>query len=86
MAYRLHLGARAVAYGEKKLIYQGPYPQGVEVNVAAKLINITYSEEINLEHADNKIFEVRTGEWSFYTLLHFVARIQRCPGCYSSAL
>ncbi|KAJ6658674.1 hypothetical protein lerEdw1_019834 [Lerista edwardsae] len=91
VAYRLHLGARAVAYGEKKLIFQGPYPQRVNIDVATKLINVTYGEEISLEHSDNKIFEVCCSRintectWSpvpmaFATLFRVFLLNKACPG------
>ncbi|XP_020667217.3 sialate O-acetylesterase [Pogona vitticeps] len=62
VAYRLHLGALAVAYGEKSMIFQGPYPQKVQVNVVKKYINVTYGERVHLHHLDNKIFEVCCSE------------------------
>lgn len=57
VAYRLHLGARAVAYGEK-LIFQGPLPENVELLADRGLLNLTYSQDIQVQRQD-KIFEVR---------------------------
>ncbi|XP_003796927.1 sialate O-acetylesterase isoform X1 [Otolemur garnettii] len=57
VAYRLHLGARAVAYGEKDLIFQGPLPEKVEFSLMG-LLNLTYSQEIKVQKKDNKIFEI----------------------------
>lgn len=57
MAYRLHLGARAVAYGEK-LIFQGPLPEKMELLADRGLLNLTYSQQIQVKKQD-KIFEVR---------------------------
>lgn len=57
VAYRLHLGARAVAYGEK-LIFQGPLPENMELLADKGLLNVTYSQEIQVQRQD-KIFEVR---------------------------
>ncbi|XP_054853840.1 sialate O-acetylesterase [Eublepharis macularius] len=58
VAYRLHLGALAVAYGKDNLTFQGPFPQQVQVDVALKLLNVTYNQNIQLHHMDSKIFEV----------------------------
>ncbi|XP_026573812.1 sialate O-acetylesterase [Pseudonaja textilis] len=58
VAYRLHLGALAVAYGEKSIVFQGPYPRKVEVNETHRLLNITFEECVQLRHMDNKTFEV----------------------------
>lgn len=60
MAYRLHLGARAVAYGEKDLVFQGPYPTKVVVDGARGLINVTYGQELQLLLMHDHIFEVRS--------------------------
>lgn len=62
VAYRLHLGALSVAYGEKSIIFQGPYPQRVQVNETHRLLNITFEECVQLRHMDNKTFEVKDGE------------------------
>uniref|UniRef100_A0A8C3HBQ7 Sialic acid acetylesterase n=1 Tax=Chrysemys picta bellii TaxID=8478 RepID=A0A8C3HBQ7_CHRPI len=60
VAYRLHLGARAVAYGEKGLVFQGPYPTKVVVDGARGLINVTYGQELLLLLMHDRIFEVRS--------------------------
>lgn len=59
VAYRLYLGALAVAYGKDNLTFQGPYPQEVLVDVDFKILNVTYNQNIQLHHLDSKIFEVR---------------------------
>lgn len=59
MAYRLHLGARAVAYGEKNLTFQGPLPKKIELLARNELLNLTYDQEIQVQRKDNKTFEVR---------------------------
>lgn len=56
VAYRLHLGARAVAYGEK-VIFQGPLPEKMELLADKGLLNLTYSQEIQVQRQD-KIFEI----------------------------
>ncbi|XP_076968697.1 sialate O-acetylesterase isoform X2 [Tamandua tetradactyla] len=58
VAYRLHLGARAVAYGEKDLIFQGPLPEKIEVLSGKGLLNLTYYQKIQVLRLDNKIFEI----------------------------
>lgn len=59
VAYRLHLGARAVAYGEKQLIFQGPLPEKIELLADKGLLNLMYSQQIQVQRQDDKIFEVR---------------------------
>ncbi|XP_032140982.1 sialate O-acetylesterase isoform X1 [Sapajus apella] len=58
VAYRLHLGARAVAYGEKNLTFQGPLPEKIERLAHKGLLNVTYYQEIQVQKRDNKIFEI----------------------------
>nr|XP_034347180.1 sialate O-acetylesterase isoform X2 [Arvicanthis niloticus] len=48
VAYRLHLGARAVAYGEKNLTFQGPLPEKIELLAHSGLLNLTYDREIQI--------------------------------------
>ncbi|XP_063167154.1 sialate O-acetylesterase isoform X2 [Candoia aspera] len=62
VAYRLHLGALAIAYGERSITFQGPYPQKVQVNETHRLLNITFEEHIQLRHRDNNTFEVCCSE------------------------
>ncbi|XP_024413174.1 sialate O-acetylesterase isoform X1 [Desmodus rotundus] len=57
-AYRLHLGARAVAYGEKQLTFQGPLPEKIELLADEGLLNLTYSQQILVRRQDDRIFEV----------------------------
>nr|XP_015192868.1 PREDICTED: sialate O-acetylesterase isoform X1 [Lepisosteus oculatus] len=54
VAYRLTLGARAVAYGEK-VSFQGPFPQ--KISVQAANISIIYSTNISVT-LHKSIFEV----------------------------
>lgn len=61
VAFRLHLGARAVAYGEKQLTFQGPVPEKIELLADQGLLNLTYSQQIHVQRRDDKIFEVRRG-------------------------
>ncbi|XP_057623045.1 sialate O-acetylesterase [Chionomys nivalis] len=58
VAYRLHLGARAVAYGEKNLTFQGPLPKKIELLAPNGLLNLTYDQEIKVHRQDNKTFEI----------------------------
>ncbi|XP_006892862.1 PREDICTED: sialate O-acetylesterase [Elephantulus edwardii] len=58
VAYRLHLGARAVAYGEKNLIFQGPLPKKMEVLFSKRLLNLTYQQQIQVQRLDKQIFEI----------------------------
>ncbi|NXT32700.1 SIAE acetylesterase, partial [Pelecanoides urinatrix] len=59
VAHRLHLGARAVAYGEKDLVFQGPYPTRAVLEVTRGLLNLTYSQELVCRRRDTRAFEVR---------------------------
>ncbi|NXV91974.1 SIAE acetylesterase, partial [Calonectris borealis] len=58
VAHRLHLGARAVAYGEKDLVFQGPYPTRAVLEVTRGLLNLTYSQEVVRRQRDTRAFEV----------------------------
>ncbi|KAM6234775.1 sialate O-acetylesterase [Spheniscus humboldti] len=58
VAHRLHLGARAVAYGEKGLVFQGPYPTRAVLEVSKGLLNLTYSQELVCRRKDTRAFEV----------------------------
>nr|KAF6312227.1 sialic acid acetylesterase [Pipistrellus kuhlii] len=58
VAYRLHLGARAVAYGEKTLTFQGPLPEKMELWAGPGLLSLTYSQHIEVRRQDDKIFEI----------------------------
>ncbi|NXQ89765.1 SIAE acetylesterase, partial [Nyctibius grandis] len=58
VAHRLQLGARAVAYGEKEVIFQGPYPTRAVLEVTRGLLNVTYSQELVWRRRDTPAFEV----------------------------
>lgn len=56
VAFRLVLGARAVAYGEKNVSFQGPFPtQAVLDN---SYVTIVFNQDIKASHEDG-FFEVR---------------------------
>ncbi|KAL1781576.1 sialate O-acetylesterase [Sigmodon hispidus] len=58
VAYRLHLGARAVAYGEKNLTFQGPLPEKIELLAHKRLLSLMYDQEIQVQRQDNQTFEI----------------------------
>ncbi|NXP00641.1 SIAE acetylesterase, partial [Certhia brachydactyla] len=58
VAHRLLLGARAVAYGDKDVVFQGPYPTRAILEVTRGLLNITYSQELICRQRDARAFEV----------------------------
>ncbi|NXF93581.1 SIAE acetylesterase, partial [Eubucco bourcierii] len=58
VALRLQLGARAVAYGERSLVFQGPYPVRATLEVTKGLLNVTYSQELIWRRRDAVGFEV----------------------------
>ncbi|XP_061448897.1 sialate O-acetylesterase [Rhineura floridana] len=62
VAYRLLLGALAVAYGDKTMVFQGPYPEKVQVDIAHESLNVTFEDHILVRHSDNKTFEVCCSE------------------------
>ncbi|NXY20842.1 SIAE acetylesterase, partial [Atrichornis clamosus] len=64
VAHRLLLGARAVAYGDKDLVFQGPYPTRAILEVTRGLLNVTYSQELICRRRDAQAFEVRVGKSS----------------------
>lgn len=47
-----------MAYGEM-LTFQGPLPEKIELSAVKGLLNITYSQQIQVLRQDDKIFEVR---------------------------
>ncbi|NXG52474.1 SIAE acetylesterase, partial [Psilopogon haemacephalus] len=57
VALRLQLGARAVAYGERSLVFQGPYPARAVLEVTKGLLNVTYSQELVWRRRDAAGFE-----------------------------
>lgn len=61
VAHRLLLGAKAVAYGDKELVFQGPYPTRAVLEVTRGLLNVTYSQELVCRQRDAQAFEVRSG-------------------------
>lgn len=58
VAYRLSLGARAVAYGEKDVHFRGPYPKAITSNDNALSVNITYDQAITVVGKSGEGFEV----------------------------
>ncbi|XP_016159434.1 PREDICTED: sialate O-acetylesterase isoform X2 [Ficedula albicollis] len=58
VAHRLLLGARAVAYGDKDVVFQGPYPTQAILEVARGLLNVTYSQELICRQRVAQAFEV----------------------------
>jgi len=57
VARRLTLGARAVAYNEKRVSFEGPFPK--ELSVSAPMsVNITYDQKVSVTPS-RSIFEVR---------------------------
>ncbi|XP_069080622.1 sialate O-acetylesterase [Pleurodeles waltl] len=58
VAHRLALGARAVAYGEKGIEFQGPFPKDIIVVENEAYINITYNQKLLIKPTNYSIFEV----------------------------
>lgn len=55
VAYRLTLGARAVAYNEKDVQFLGPFPNNIMS--LEMYVNITYDQMVSVTPSEN-IFEV----------------------------
>ncbi|XP_068569165.1 sialate O-acetylesterase-like [Cebidichthys violaceus] len=55
VAYRLTLGARAVAYNEKNVSFQGPFPK--IIHSAHEFINITYDQKVSVTPSKD-VFEI----------------------------
>ncbi|XP_067275157.1 sialate O-acetylesterase [Pseudorasbora parva] len=62
VAFRLVLGARAVAYGEKNVSFQGPFPTQAILNQSS--ISIVFNQDINatLDKNDGRFFEICCSE------------------------
>ncbi|KAM5132162.1 sialate O-acetylesterase-like [Mantella aurantiaca] len=58
VGYRLYLGARNIAYGEKDIPFQGPYPKYIDVHYDYFYINITYDQKLEVHGTCDNIFEV----------------------------
>ncbi|XP_068096394.1 sialate O-acetylesterase isoform X2 [Hyperolius riggenbachi] len=58
VAYRLYLGARAIAYGKKSVPFKGPFPVSVDVYYAYSYMNITYDQDLLITHTQDDIFEI----------------------------
>lgn len=56
VAYRLYLGARAIAYGETGVVFQGPFPKHLQLQ--DKELSIVYSQELAVLELSEDIFEV----------------------------
>ncbi|KAM4742097.1 sialate O-acetylesterase [Anableps anableps] len=59
VARRLTLGARAVAYGEKDVSFQGPFPK--QILLTELTINITYDQAVSVTSSED-IFEICCSE------------------------
>ncbi|XP_072283344.1 sialate O-acetylesterase [Pyxicephalus adspersus] len=58
VGYRLYLGACAIAYGEKDIPFQGPYPVYIDVYYEYMYMNITYDQQLVIAGSFDNIFEV----------------------------
>ncbi|KAL1256669.1 hypothetical protein QQF64_012214 [Cirrhinus molitorella] len=60
VAYRLVLGARAVAYGEKNVSFQGPFP--TQAVLEQDFISIVFNQSINAIPDEGNFFEICCSE------------------------
>ncbi|XP_040182077.1 sialate O-acetylesterase-like isoform X2 [Rana temporaria] len=58
VGYRLYLGARAIAYGEKEVQFQGPFPVRIDVYYEYLYMNITYDQKLLMTGTCDNMFEV----------------------------
>lgn len=58
VGYRLYLGARAVAYGDRQVPFQGPFPETIDVYYSDSYMNITYNQELLITRTCDHIFQV----------------------------
>lgn len=58
VGYRLYLGARAIAYGEKEVQYRGPFPVHIDVYYNYLYMNITYDQKLLITGTCDNMFEV----------------------------
>lgn len=63
VAYRLVLGARAVAYGEKGVSFQGPFPAKIQFDQSS-ILSIIFDQEISATNSNNA-FEVQEAGFTF---------------------
>ncbi|KAJ4942114.1 hypothetical protein JOQ06_011982 [Pogonophryne albipinna] len=59
VAFRLSLGARAVAYGEQDVAFRGPFPS--QILSTPKYLKITYDQKVSVTPSEN-IFEIYCSE------------------------
>ncbi|KAK5904450.1 hypothetical protein CesoFtcFv8_006014 [Champsocephalus esox] len=59
VAFRLSLGARAVAYGEQDVAFRGPFPS--QILSTPKYLKITYDQKVSVTPSEN-IFEINCSE------------------------
>ncbi|KAI9537208.1 hypothetical protein NQZ68_027242 [Dissostichus eleginoides] len=59
VAFRLSLGARAVAYGEQDVAFSGPFPS--QILSTPKYLEVTYDQEVSVTPSEN-IFEICCSE------------------------
>ncbi|KAI9537209.1 hypothetical protein NQZ68_027243 [Dissostichus eleginoides] len=59
VAFRLSLGARAVAYGEQDVAFRGPFPS--QILSTPKYLEVTYDQEVSVTPSEN-IFEICCSE------------------------
>ncbi|KAM8989232.1 sialate O-acetylesterase isoform 3-T3 [Ara ararauna] len=82
VAHRLQLGARAVAYGEKNLVFQGPFPTRAVLEVTRALLNVTYSQQLVWRQRDTPVFEQScSSPRSISMTSSGIAPTAPCPSC-----
>lgn len=65
VAYRLVLGARAVAYGEKNVSFQGPFPTHALLEQDFIYIVFNQGIEQGIAITNDRFFEVRSPSHTF---------------------
>ncbi|KAM4651390.1 sialate O-acetylesterase isoform 2-T2 [Discoglossus pictus] len=58
VAYRLYLGARAIAYGDSNVAFQGPFPDKFNIDYTDSYIYITYDQDLLVTQLSDDIYEL----------------------------
>ncbi|TNM93463.1 hypothetical protein fugu_001639 [Takifugu bimaculatus] len=87
VAYRLTLGARAVAYNETDVLFQGPFPN--QILSTATYINITYDQTLSVSPSTDTfaglLFSDSGSMWAWFCLgrcSSWALESRQCPVIY----
>ncbi|XP_034069064.1 sialate O-acetylesterase-like [Gymnodraco acuticeps] len=75
VAFRMSLGARAVAYGEQDVAFRGPFPS--QILSTPNYLEVAYDQEVSVTPFEN-IFEICAQRMN----LHHAVGSDHCPDIY----